>query len=209
MTDLCLAFKLYVTADPTAFAEERPLPEALRHTSLLMRILCFLALGHPDLDDHWKSRLCSILASTITTASVVLAISGVFVSTGSPVSYFDYTSPTPHCLLIMSLMLAKIAMLTSGSSMIRWVRTDRHWTQEQLKPGGYFVLSYLLSIVSPIFFVAWSLNCFMFAMLIAGFYSQSTICRVVIALWMVTYVVNVGTILIDFMWKYARSPKSP
>jgi hypothetical protein len=55
MTDLCLAFKLYVTADPTAFAEERPLPEALRHTSLLMRILCFLALGHPDLDDHWKS----------------------------------------------------------------------------------------------------------------------------------------------------------
>jgi hypothetical protein len=47
------------------------------------------------------------------------------------------------------------------------------------------------------------------AMLIAGFYSQSTICRVVIALWMVTYVVNVGTILIDFMWKYAKSLKSP
>ncbi|KAG2748639.1 hypothetical protein P692DRAFT_20733035, partial [Suillus brevipes Sb2] len=208
--------KLHVTADQTAFAEERPLPEALRHTSLFMRILCFLALGHPDLDDHWKllqleqafeatrSRLCSILASTITIASVVLAISGVFVSTGSPVSYFDYTSPAPHCLLIMSLMLAMIAMLTSGSSMMRWVHTDRHWTQEQLKPGGYFVLSYLLSIVTPIFFVAWSLNCFMFAMLIAGFYSQSTICRVVTALWLVTYVVNVGTILIDFRWKYAN-----
>ncbi|KAG2748643.1 hypothetical protein P692DRAFT_20833318 [Suillus brevipes Sb2] len=164
--------ELYVTTDKRALAEEQPLPETLRRMSLLMRVICFLALGRPDLDDHWKSlhseqafetvrsRLCSILASTITTASVLLAISGVFVSTGSP-------------------------------------------------PGGYFVLSYLLSIVTPIFFVAWSLNCFMFAMLIAGFYSQSTICRVVTALLMVTYVVNVGTILIDFMWKYARSLKSP
>ncbi|KAG2071428.1 hypothetical protein BDR04DRAFT_1098193 [Suillus decipiens] len=49
--------------------------------SLFMRVLCFLALGCPDLDDHWKSlqseeafetvrsRLCSILTSTITTIS--------------------------------------------------------------------------------------------------------------------------------------------
>ncbi|KAG2737653.1 hypothetical protein P692DRAFT_20689527, partial [Suillus brevipes Sb2] len=128
--------ELYVTTDRRALAEEQPLPEALRHTSLLMRILCFLALGHPDLDDHWKSlqseqafetvrsRLCSILASTISAASVLLAISGVFVSTGSPVPSFDYTSPAPHCLLFLSLMLAMIAMLTSGSSMIRWVHTD-------------------------------------------------------------------------------------
>jgi hypothetical protein len=155
------ALKLYVASEQRALAEEQPLPEALHCTSLLMRALCLLALGRPDLSDHWKSlqseqafetvrsRLCSILASTITTvscplhvsssrrwhttptkASVLLAISGVFVSTGSPVSYFDYTSPIPYCLLIISLMLAMIAMLTSGSSMIRWLCTDRHWTQE-------------------------------------------------------------------------------
>ncbi|KAG1819329.1 hypothetical protein EV424DRAFT_1404499 [Suillus variegatus] len=194
-----------------------PLPEALRSTSLVMRVLCFLALGRPNLDDHWRSlqseqafetvrsRLCSILTSTIATASVLLAISGVFVSTGSPVSYFDYTSPVPYCLLFISLMLAMIAMLTSGSSMIRWLHTDRHWTQEQLKQGNYFVLSYLLSIVTPIFFVASSLHCFIFAMLIAGFSSQSMICRAVTALWLVAYAVNVGTILMEAMWKYATS----
>ncbi|KAG2104431.1 uncharacterized protein F5147DRAFT_838367 [Suillus discolor] len=194
-----------------------PLPEALRSTSLVMRVLCFLALGRPNLDDHWKSlqseqafetvrsRLCSILASTITTASVLLAISGVFVSTASPVSYFDYTSPVSYCLLFISLMLAMIAMLTSGSSMICWLHADRHWTQEQLKQGDYFVLSYLLSIVTPIFFVALSLHCFIFAMLIAGFSSQSMICRAVTALWLVAYAVNVGTILMEAMWKYATS----
>ncbi|KAG1833995.1 hypothetical protein DFJ58DRAFT_750240 [Suillus subalutaceus] len=168
--------ELYVTGDPRALAEEQPLPEALRRPPLLMRVLCFLALGRPDLNDLWRSlqseqafetvrsKLCSILASTITTASVILALSGVFVTTGTPVSYFDYTSPAPHCLLFISLMLAMIALLTSGSSMICWLHTDRHWTQEvlQLKPGGYFVLSYLLSIVTPMFFVAWSLHCFIF-----------------------------------------------
>ncbi|KAG1849665.1 hypothetical protein DFJ58DRAFT_746593 [Suillus subalutaceus] len=155
-----------------ALAEEQPLPETLRRTSLLTRVLCFLALGRPNLEDHWKSlqsekafetvrsRSCSILASTITTASVLLATSVVFVSTGSPVPYLDYTSPAPHCLLFISLMFAMITILTSGSSM---------WTQEQLKPGGYFVLSYLLSIVTPILFVAWSLHCFIFAILITGF----------------------------------------
>ncbi|KAG1887681.1 hypothetical protein F4604DRAFT_1718075, partial [Suillus subluteus] len=100
-------------------------------------------------------------------------------------------------------MLAVIAMLTSGSGMIRWLHTDRHWTQEQLKLGGYFVLSYLLSIVTPMFFVACSLHCFIFAMLIAGFSSQSVICRVVTALWLVTYVVNIGMILMETMWRYA------
>ncbi|KAG1898852.1 uncharacterized protein F5891DRAFT_1190341 [Suillus fuscotomentosus] len=92
--------------------------------------------------------------STITMASVLLAISGVFVSMGSPVSYFDYMSPVPYCLLFISLMFSMIATLMSGSSMICWLHTDRHWTQEQLKQGNYFVLSYLLSIVTPIFFVA-------------------------------------------------------
>ncbi|KAG1731714.1 hypothetical protein EDB19DRAFT_2027215 [Suillus lakei] len=210
--------ELYVTAaDPRALAEEQPLPEALRRTPLCTKVLCFLALGRPDLGDHWKSlqseeafetvrtRLCSILASTITTASVLLAISGVFVTTGSPVTYFNYTLPAPHCLLFMSLMLAMIAMLTSGSSMIRWLHTDRHWTQEQLKPGGYFVLSYLLSIVTPMFFVAWSLHCFIFAMLLAGFSSESMICRAVTALWLVAYTVNIGMILMEAMWKYATS----
>ncbi|KAG1865591.1 hypothetical protein C8R48DRAFT_672223 [Suillus tomentosus] len=200
--------------DPRAF---EPLPNALLRTSLIMRVLCFLALGHPNLGDHWKSlqsdqafetvrsRLCSILTSTITTASVLLAISGVFVSTASPVSYFDYTSPVPYCLLFISLMLAMIAMLTSGSSMIRWLHADRHWTQEQLKQGGCFILSYLLSIVTPIFFVALSLHCFMFAMLVTGFSSQSMICRAVTALWLIAYAVNVGTILMEAMWKYATS----
>ncbi|KAG1815077.1 uncharacterized protein BJ212DRAFT_1588066, partial [Suillus subaureus] len=91
-----------------ALAEEQPLPETLRRTSLLTRVLCFLALGRPNLEDHWKSlqseqafetvrsRSCSILASTITTASVLLATSVVFISTGSPVPYLDYTSPAPH-----------------------------------------------------------------------------------------------------------------
>ncbi|KAG2367184.1 hypothetical protein BDR07DRAFT_1373010 [Suillus spraguei] len=202
---------------PTAnLVDEQPLPEALRRTSLLTRILCFLALGRPDLDDHWKSlqseeafetvrsRLCSILASIITIGSVLLASSGVFVTTGSPVSYLDYTSPAPHCLLFVSLMLAIIAMLTSGSSMIRWLHTDRHWTREQLKPDGYFVISYLLSIVSPMFFVVLSLHCFISALLIAGFSSQSVICRVITALWMVTYVVTIGMMLMETMRKYAR-----
>ncbi|KAG1819345.1 hypothetical protein EV424DRAFT_1644749 [Suillus variegatus] len=204
----------YVITDPRAF---EPLPDALRRTSLVMRVLCFLALGRPDLGDHWKSlqseqafetvrsRLCSILASTITTASVLLAISGVFVSTSSPVSYFDYTSPAPYCLLFISLMFAMIAMLTSGSSMIRWLHADQHWAREQLEQGDYFVLSYLLSIVTPIIFVALSLHCFMFAMMIAGLSSQSMICRAVTALWLVTYAVNVGTILMEAMWKYATS----
>ncbi|KAG1849634.1 hypothetical protein DFJ58DRAFT_794604 [Suillus subalutaceus] len=212
--------ELYVTANQRALAEEqKPLPKALRRTSLLTRVLCFVALGRPNLEDHWKSlqseqafetvmsRSCSILASTITTASVLLATGGVFVSTSSPVPYFDYTSPVPYCLLFISLMLATIAMLTSGSSMICWLHTDRHWTQEQIKPGGYFVLSYLLSIVTPIFFVAWSLHCFIFAMLIAGFCSQSTIYRVVTALWLVTYVVNTGTILMQSMWKYTAQSR--
>ncbi|KAG1720559.1 hypothetical protein EDB19DRAFT_1776319 [Suillus lakei] len=89
--------------------------------------------------------------------------------------------------------------------MIRWLHTDRHWTREQLKQGGYFVLSYLLSIITPMFFAAWSLNCFIFAMLIAGFSSQSTICRAVTALWLVVYVVTIVTTLMEFVWKFTTS----
>ncbi|KAG1849648.1 hypothetical protein DFJ58DRAFT_794668 [Suillus subalutaceus] len=180
--------ELYVTADPRTLAEEQPLPEACRPTSLSMRVVCFSALGHPDLVAHWKSlqseeafetvrsRLCSILACTMTTAGVILALTGVFVTTGSPVSYLDYTTPAPHCLLVTSLMLAMIALLTSGSSMMRWVNTNRHWAQQS----------------PPVFFVAWSLHCFMFAMLIVGFSSQSMICRAITAFWLVTYVINIG-----------------
>ncbi|KAG2071427.1 hypothetical protein BDR04DRAFT_1098187 [Suillus decipiens] len=205
-----------MTPDPITLANEQPLPEPLHCTTFLMRILCFLALGRPGLDDHWKSlqsdeafepvrkRLCSILTSTITTASVLLATNGVFVTTGSPVSYFDYTSPAPHCLLFVSLMLAMIAMLTASLRMIRWLHADRCWIQEQLEPGGYFALSYLLSIVTPVFFVAWSLHCFIFAMAIAGFSSESMICRIITAFWMVTYAVSVVTMLMETMWKYTR-----
>ncbi|KAG1730872.1 hypothetical protein EDB19DRAFT_1912717 [Suillus lakei] len=119
--------------------------------------------------------------------------------------YFNYTSPASYCLFVVSLMFAMIAMLVSSSSMICWLHTDWHWAQEQLKPGGYFVLSYLLSIVMPIFFVAWSLNCFIFAMLTTGFSSQSTICRAVTALWLVAYVASVVAISMEFMWKYATN----
>ncbi|KAG0699801.1 hypothetical protein DFH29DRAFT_31015 [Suillus ampliporus] len=105
-------------------------------------------------------------------------------------------------------MLSMLAILTSGLNMIRWLHTDRQWTQEQLTPGGYFVVSYLLSIVTPMFFVGLSLNCFIFAMLIAGFCSQSTICRAVTALWLVVYVVNIVMISMEFMWKYTKSLKS-
>ncbi|KAG1896229.1 uncharacterized protein F5891DRAFT_1247697 [Suillus fuscotomentosus] len=62
---------------------------------------------------------------------------------GSPVSYFDYMSPVPYCLLFISLMFSMIVMLMSGSSVIHWLHANRHWTQEQLKQGNYFVLSYL------------------------------------------------------------------
>jgi hypothetical protein len=212
-----MASELHVTTDPRALVEEQLLPEYLRRTSLLMRVLCFLALGRPDLDDHWKSlqseqafetvrtTLCSILTSTIATAGVLLAISGVFVTTGSPAPYFDYASPVPHCLIFLSFMLAIIALLTSSSNMIRWVHADRHWTQEQLKLGDCFVWLYLFSIVTPMFFVAWSLHCFIFAMVITGFSSQSVICRVVTVVWLVIYVINIGTILMETMWRYAAS----
>ncbi|KAG1730870.1 hypothetical protein EDB19DRAFT_1912716 [Suillus lakei] len=116
------SFRSTEFADTRALAGEQPLPETLRCTSLLVRVLCFVALGRPDLYDHWKSlqseeafeivrsRLCSILSSIITTASILLAMSGVFVTTGSPVPYFDYTSSAPHCLLFTTLMFAMIAI---------------------------------------------------------------------------------------------------
>ncbi|KAG2131769.1 hypothetical protein DEU56DRAFT_813205 [Suillus clintonianus] len=213
------AFMFYGTLDERMLTEKQTLPEALRYTSFLTRVLCFLALGRPDLDEHWeslqskeefedvKTRLCSILTYTITAAGLLLATSGVFVTTGSPVSHFDYTSPVPYFLLFISLMLAMIAMLTSGLSMIRWLHTDRQWAQEQLKSGGYFILSYLLSIVMPMSFVGWSLNCFIFAMLITGFYSTNTVCCTFTALWLVIYVVIIGTISIEFTWKYRKSLK--
>ncbi|KAG2145147.1 hypothetical protein DEU56DRAFT_910270 [Suillus clintonianus] len=199
------------TTDPRPLGEEEPLPEALRDIPHPMRVLCFFAVGRPDFKDHWKSmqsdqafetvrtRLCSILANTITAAAVLIATSGVFVTTGSPVTYFDYSSPAPYFLLFVSLMLAMIAMLTSGLSMLRWLHIDRQWTREQLKPGGYFAISYLLSIVSPMFFLTLSLNCFVFAVLIAGFCSQSIIFCTVSALWLVMYIANIGMVSMEFM----------
>jgi len=122
-------------------------------------VLCLFALGRPDLEAHWESLqteeafksvkewLCSILTNTITAVSystplwrshnlklqkagLLLATSGVFVTTVSPVPYFDYTSPAPYFLLFVSLMMAMIAMLTSGLSMMRWLYADRQGTQE-------------------------------------------------------------------------------
>ncbi|KAG2140941.1 uncharacterized protein EDB93DRAFT_1161140 [Suillus bovinus] len=193
---------------------EHPLPEALRPTSLALRVLCFLALGRPDFDDHWTSlqsergfetvrtRLCSGLTSTFITASI-LAVSGVFISTASPVPYFGNPSPVSYCLDFISLMLAMIVMLTSGSSIISRLHSDRHWIQEQLKRGSYFVLFYLLSIVTPEFFVLCSLNCFIFSMLITGFSSQIMTCRAVTAFCLVAYVIRIGMILRRAMRRYA------
>ncbi|KAG2129447.1 hypothetical protein DEU56DRAFT_817165 [Suillus clintonianus] len=210
----------YRTPGERTLTEEQAIPASLRYPSSFMKVLCFFALGRPDLEDHWESlqskeefedvrkRLCSILSNIISTASLLLATSGVFVTTGSPVPYFDYSSPATYFLLFMSLMLAMIAILTSGFSMIRWLHTDRRWAREQLRPGGYFLLSYLLSIVMPILFVGWSLNCFIFAMLIAGFYSQNTACRTLTAVWLVMYVICIGVILMEFAWRYAKGLKS-
>jgi hypothetical protein len=94
------------------------------------------------------------------------------------VPYFDYSLPVTYFLLFMSLMLAMIAVMTSGLSMIRWLHADRQWTREvrvlllyprhrltfyqQLRPSGYFLFSYLLSIIMPVLFVGLSLNCFIF-----------------------------------------------
>jgi hypothetical protein len=78
--DWICPLQLYVIADPRALAE-KPFPDALHRTTLLTRVLCFLAFGRPGLEDHWKSlqsdqtfetvrsKSCSILASTITTVS--------------------------------------------------------------------------------------------------------------------------------------------
>ncbi|KAG1906678.1 uncharacterized protein F5891DRAFT_1003352 [Suillus fuscotomentosus] len=108
----------------------------------------------------------------------------------------------------MSLMLAMIAVMTSGLSMIRWLHTDRQWTREQLRTGGYFLFPYLLSIIMPIVFVGLSLNCFIFAMLIAGFNFQNTVCRVITALWLVMYAICIGATLTEFAWRYAKGLKS-
>lgn len=56
---------------------------------------------------------------------------GLFVTTGSPVTNFDYSSPAPYFfLLFISFMLAMIAILTSGSSMLRWIHTHPQQTRE-------------------------------------------------------------------------------
>ncbi|KAG2057452.1 hypothetical protein BDR06DRAFT_951606 [Suillus hirtellus] len=199
---------------------ELPPPE---FTSLVMNVLIFLAFGCSDLHDHWNSlqsdrafealrrKLCSILGSTITTASVLLAISVAFVSTASPVPYLDYSTPAPYCLLFMSLMLAIIAILTSGSSMMRWLHTDRRWIQKQLKQSRFLVVFHLLSIIVPIFFVVCSLNCLVSAMMTAGLSSHSTASRAVTVFCLIIYVLNIGTILMEAVWKYhaRRQPISP
>ncbi|KAG1837736.1 hypothetical protein C8R48DRAFT_743216 [Suillus tomentosus] len=82
------------------------------------------------------------------TMASILAISGVFVSTASPVSYFGYTSSIPYYPIFISLMFAIFAILTSGSSMIRWLHTDRHWTQEVSSTSIFVMLIAYLNIIS-------------------------------------------------------------
>lgn len=199
---------------------ELPPPEV---TSLVMSVLTFLAFGCSNLHDHRNSlqskrafevlrrKLCSILGSTITTASVLLAISVTFVSTTSPVPYLDYSAPAPYRLLFMSLMLAMLAILTSGSSMMRWLHTDRWCIQKQLEHGGFLVLFHLLSIIVPIFFVVCSLNCLVSAILTAGLSSHSMACRTVTASCLVIYILHIGSIVMEAVWKYhtSKQPISP
>ncbi|KAG2051588.1 hypothetical protein BDR06DRAFT_1010305 [Suillus hirtellus] len=205
------------TSDESTLAEDRIPPGALRDASFVTRLLCLFASGRHDLEAYWESlqsrdafqnvreRQCSILTNTITSkAGLLLATSGVFVTTVSPAPYFDYTLPAPYLLPFTSLMMAMIAMLTSGLGMIRWLHADRQWIQEHIKPGGYFLSSHLLSMVMPMFFAGLSLNCFIFAMLIAGFCSQNTACHVLTAVWLVACVVGVGSMSIEFMWKLAQ-----
>ncbi|KAG2040294.1 hypothetical protein BDR03DRAFT_949554 [Suillus americanus] len=145
-------FSIHKTPNQSTLAEDRMLPATLRDTSILTGVLCLFALGRPDLEAHWESlqskeafknvreRLCSILTITITAAGLLLATSGVFVTTASPVPYFDYTLPAPYFLLFISLMMAMIAMLTSGLSIIRWLHADRQYTQEANRAGRLFPL---------------------------------------------------------------------
>ncbi|KAG1897107.1 uncharacterized protein F5891DRAFT_1192284 [Suillus fuscotomentosus] len=198
---------------------ELPPPE---FTSLVMNVLIFLAFGCSDLHDHWNSlqsdrafealrrKLCSILGSTITTASVLLAISVAFVSTASPVPYLNYSTPTPYCLLFMSLMLAIIAILTSGSSMVRWLHTDRRWIQKILGrvppivDNRAYILRCLFPELSRIWCVAPSFSAVPdpswispTAMMTAGLSSHSTASRAVTAFCLIIYVLNIGTILME------------
>jgi hypothetical protein len=214
ITELCLPFKLYVTADPRLLAEEQPLPEALRCTSLFMRVLCFLALGRTDLDDLWKllqseqafetirSRLCSILASIITTVSYLTLRE---LNTALTYSHQgERHSRSRWCFHHYGLSCVILWLYVTRSSLFSlyiayarhdcdddiWLEHDTlatHWSpldsrgkghsrhpactdwpkyDQQLKPGGYFVLSYLFSIVSPMFFVALFLHCFIFGQLL-------------------------------------------
>ncbi|KAG1731692.1 hypothetical protein EDB19DRAFT_1736846, partial [Suillus lakei] len=141
---------------------EEPLPEALRAIMMKppMRLLCLFALGRLDLEDHWKSlQSDEAFGSTITIASTLTVLSGGFKATGS-VNYFDYTSPASYLAFFATLMFALTTILISCLSAKSWLHADRHRAQEQLKQGGYHVVSYLLSIFAPMLSVALSLTCF-------------------------------------------------
>ncbi|KAG1730900.1 hypothetical protein EDB19DRAFT_1739680, partial [Suillus lakei] len=195
--------------------DEEPLPEALcamMMTSFFMRLLCFLALWRPDLQEHWKSlqsdkafksektMMCSILGIIATLAGTHIGLSGGFKATSST-DYFNYTLPASYSALFATFMFAFIAILISSLSAISWLHADRHYAREQLEQGGYCVVFYLLSIVAPMFFVALSLICFICATLIAGFCSQSTVGRVVATLLLV--ICAIIAMLIGLVWKSA------
>ncbi|KAG1731687.1 hypothetical protein EDB19DRAFT_2027198 [Suillus lakei] len=102
--------------------DQEPLPEVLHDImTLVMRLLCSLALGRLDLQDHWNSLqsdeaftsertiVNSILTITATIAGILTILSGGFKATGS-INYFNYTSP-----------------MISGLSAISWLRAGRQW----------------------------------------------------------------------------------
>ncbi|KAG1820746.1 hypothetical protein EV424DRAFT_1347110 [Suillus variegatus] len=82
----------YRTPDERTLTKEQIIPASLRDTSSFTRVLCFLALGRPDLEDHWESlqskegfedvrkKLCSILSNTISVISTILTLNGFTVS---------------------------------------------------------------------------------------------------------------------------------
>ncbi|KAG1730897.1 hypothetical protein EDB19DRAFT_1912736 [Suillus lakei] len=164
---------------------EEPFPEGLQVRAIITksptRLLRLFALRRADLEDHWKSLQSDeafasvktmvnfILGITVTMAGILTVLSGGFKATPGSVNYFNYTSPAPYLMLFATLIFAVVAMILSLLSAISWFRTNRHQAQEQLKRGGYHVVSYLLSIFAPVLFVALSLTCFVSATLAAGF----------------------------------------
>lgn len=123
-----------------------------------------------------------------------------------PVRHFSRAYSSIECTGFLCINIREILVLKSDEMEYN-LRELQHTPPYIFERQYERILRVVLPVVDshPMFFIAWSLHCFIFAMLIAGFSSQNTIFRAVTALWLVTYVINIGTILMETMWKYATS----